>query len=57
MQRTDPFSKMIQAVATKQSVPEKAIALKFEGEVIKPKRSPGDFDMEDGDLIDLHINI
>jgi len=56
MQKTDPFSKMILAVATKRGVSEKVIALKFEGEVLKPKCTPEDFDMEDGDLIDLHVS-
>jgi len=55
IQKTDPFSKIIHAVATKQKVLEKLVVLKFEGEVLKPKTTPEDFDMEDGELIDAHI--
>jgi len=56
MQRTDTFSKMIQKIASKQNVPEKSIKLKFEGEDLKSKLTPEEFDMEDGDLIDAHVS-
>jgi len=56
MQKTDVFAKVMQAVAQKQNVLEKYVVLKFEGDTIKPKHTPENFDMEDGDLIDAHIS-
>jgi len=54
IQKTDPFSKIIAAVASKQNLPPEKIKLKFEGETLSPNDTPNDHDMENGDLIDLH---
>jgi len=56
IQKTDPFLKIITAVATKQNILPEKIKLKFEGETLSPSSTPNDFDMENGDLIDVHIN-
>jgi len=54
IQKTDPFSKIIAAVASKQNLPPEKIKLKFEGDTLSPNDTPNDLDMENGDLIDLH---
>lgn len=55
IQKTDPFSKIIAAVAAKQGISVDKIKLKFEGDTLSPDDTPNDLDMENGDLIDLHI--
>jgi len=55
IQKSDPFSKIITAVASKQNIAIEKIKLKFEGETLSPSDTPNDLDMENGDLIDVHI--
>eukprot|EP01124_Arcella_intermedia_P002347 TRINITY_DN11275_c0_g1_i1.p1 TRINITY_DN11275_c0_g1~~TRINITY_DN11275_c0_g1_i1.p1 ORF type:complete len:415 (-),score=102.17 TRINITY_DN11275_c0_g1_i1:33-1277(-) len=56
IKRTDPISKLIEAAANNQKVSPSTLILKFEGEILKPNKSPDFYELENDDLLDLFKN-
>lgn len=53
VKRTTPFSKILEAWSDKTSVQTNAFKFSFDGEQIDPCKCPADYDMQEGDVIDI----
>ncbi|EKM51067.1 uncharacterized protein PHACADRAFT_151586 [Phanerochaete carnosa HHB-10118-sp] len=52
---TTQFKKIFEAAETKFGRSSGSFKYTFEGERIRPEQTPGEFNMEDGDTIDAHL--
>ncbi|XP_049849273.1 uncharacterized protein LOC126318319 [Schistocerca gregaria] len=56
LDKNAPLQKLASAVAQQLNLPDSSISLKFDGDTLDLNTSPEDNEMEDEDMIDVHIN-